>query len=56
MRRKDDLFKAQKQSIIELEAELKHSRTKLEYYMSIIGEMMAQSAVARAKETGAWEG
>ncbi len=56
MDRRDDLFTTQNQRIIELETELKHSKAMIEYYMSIIAEQMAQSAVERAKQTGAWEG
>ena len=56
MSRRDDLFTAQNQRILELEAELKHSKQLIEYYMSIIAEQMAQGAVDRAKQTGAWEG
>lgn len=56
MDRRDDLFTAQNQRIIELEAELKQEKMLTQYYRDIIGEMMAQGAVDRAKQTGAWEG
>ncbi len=52
----EETYSAAFNRIIELEAELKHSKTLIEYYMSIIAEQMAQGAVDRAKQTGAWEG
>ena len=56
MSRREDLFTAQNQRILELEAELKQERLLTQYYRDMIGEMMAEQAVTRAKQTGAWEG
>ena len=56
MSRRDDLLIIAEKRIIELEAELRLQRDMVQQYMDIIGEMLWERAVARAKELGVWEG
>ena len=56
MSRRDDLLIIAEKRIIELEAELRLQRDMVQQYMDLIGEMLCEGAVDRAKQTGAWEG
>ena len=56
MDRRDDLFTAQNQRIIELEADLSCEKMEKQLYIKIVKRLMAEQAVDRAKQTGAWEG